>query len=216
MPTTSITSDAPTNSSERKAIIFKEAARLIREKGYGATTLRELAGRAGIQGGSVYHHFSSKQEILFRIMEQTMAELIDRVGAAMAGEQDPSRKLAAAIRAHIAFHTTRLDETYITDAELRSLSPENYRHIVGMRDSYEQLYVRMIEAGVRQGQMSVPHVKITVRALLQACTGVSYWFRPEGVLTVGEIADNYLHLFFRGIAGKGKGAGQTNSWRTRA
>lgn len=188
------------NAKERKTVILNEAARLIREKGYGGTTLRELAKRSGIQGGSIYHHFASKQEILFRIMDNTMTRLTSRVQKAVDDVNDPSGKLAQAIRSHIEYHTVEPDKTYITDAELRSLAPENHEIIVRMRDKYERLYVQIIKEGIQKGQMEISHVKLTIRALLQACTGVSYWFKPKGPLSVGDIADNYINLFFRGIS----------------
>jgi len=69
--------------TSRKEIIFREAARLFKEKGYNSSTLRGLANKAGIKGGSIYHHYSSKQEILYLIMEYTMTNLINRVQLAI-------------------------------------------------------------------------------------------------------------------------------------
>ena len=78
-----------TTTASRRDIIFREAARLFREKGYSGSTLRRLANRSGVKGGSIYHHYSSKQEILYTIMEQTMTNLINRVQLAIKDESDP-------------------------------------------------------------------------------------------------------------------------------
>jgi len=184
----------------RKAIIFKEAARLFREKGYSGSTLRELAGKAGVKGGSVYHHFSSKQEILFTIMEHTMSTLIMRVQEAIATETKPIDKLRKAIQFHIAYHTADSDETFVTDAELRSLDAENLTTIVALRDHYERIFRQIMEEGVTREEMQIGNGRLASKALLQMCTGVSAWYRPEGEKSISDIADYYIELFFRGIS----------------
>jgi len=188
--------------SSRKTIILREAARLFREKGYSGTNLRELAKSSGIQGGSIYHHFSSKQEILYQIMEYTMTILINKIGELIGSEPDPFERLRKAIRFHIEYHTSNVNETYVTDAELRSLTPDNYKKIVVLRNKYEHIYIQIIKDGIRAEKMKIDDVKLVSKALLQMLTGVSYWFDPNGSLRINEIANKYIKLFFWGIAGK--------------
>ncbi len=188
--------------SSRKTIILREAARLFREKGYSGTNLRELAKSSGVQGGSIYHHFSSKQEILFQIMEYTMTILINKVQDAIKNEKNPFEGLRNAIRFHIEYHTIDTNETFVTDSELRSLEPANYKKIIAMRNKYEQIYIQLMKQGIESGEMNIDNVKLMVRALLQMCTGVSYWFKPNGTLTINDIAEKYIELFFWGITGK--------------
>ncbi|VFQ47212.1 TetR/AcrR family transcriptional regulator [Desulfoluna butyratoxydans] len=190
-----------TTISTRKTIIFREAAHLFREKGYSGSTLRELAKRAGVKGGSIYHHFNSKQEILFMIMEYTMTNLITKVSSEIEGVESPLAKLRKAIRVHVEYHTVDSDETYVADAELRSLEVPNYKKIVKMRDRYERLYKDMLQEGIDKGELAMDNVTISSRALLQMCTGISYWYNPEGPLSIKEIADSYVDLFFHGVCG---------------
>ncbi len=189
-------------TSSRKTIIFREAARLFREKGYSGTTLRGLADRAGVKGGSIYHHYASKQEILYIIMEYTMTNLIHKVQAAIKEENDPLTRLKKAIMFHIEYHTIDTDETYVADAELRSLEPENHKKIVTMRDSYEMIYREILREAHDAGIIHVKNLKLASRALLQMCTGISYWYRPDGKLSISEIAEEYVALYFWGICGK--------------
>jgi len=188
----------------RKRIIFKEAARLFREKGYHSSTLRGLANRAGIKGGSIYHHYSSKQEILYLIMEYTMINLTDGVRLAIKNEPDPLQRLRRAISSHIEYHTTNMDETYVTDAELRSLDAANYKTIVEMRNSYEEIFRIILQEGNANGKMHISNIKTASRALLQMCTGISYWFNPDGKQSISRITENYIELFFWGICGQSK------------
>jgi AcrR family transcriptional regulator len=191
-----------TTTPSRKDIIFREAARLFREKGYNGSTLRGLASRSGVKGGSIYHHFSSKQEILYAIMEYTMTNLINRLQLAIKDEDEPLEKLRKAIIFHIEYHTGDMDETYVADAELRSLEDDNYRKIVQMRNDYEEIYRNILFEGKCAGKMHIENIKIASRAVLQMCTGISYWFDPCGEQSISEIAEGYVELFLWGACGK--------------
>lgn len=70
-----------------------------------------------------------------------------------------------------------------------------------MRDRYERLYKDMLQEGIEKGELVVDNVTISSRALLQMCTGISYWYNPEGPLSIKEIADSYVDLFFHGVCG---------------
>jgi len=186
-------------NNSRKEIILQEAAHLFREKGYLASNLRELAKRSGIQGGSIYHHFSSKQEILFQLMDHTMNDMIGKLSAALSATDCPLERLRRTIRFHIEYHVTGPDQTYITDDELRNLEPDNYLKVVAKRDRYQQLIEEVFRGGKEQQNWQVPDIKLYSRALIQMCAGVSTWFKPEGPLTIAAIADQYADLFCRGL-----------------
>jgi len=185
----------------RKEIILQEAARLFRQKGYMAATLRELADRSGIKGGSIYHHFSSKQEILHEIMAFTLTNLF-ALEEETARERNPIEKIRKAIRFHIEYHINNLNETLVADTELRSLTAENYREIIKMRRRYENLFIEILREGMQQQIIKIGDVKLAALAILQMCTGVSYWFKQDGPLSVQEIADSYVDLICWGIMGK--------------
>lgn len=189
----------------RKQIILREAARLFREKGYNASTLRELAKQSGIQGGSVYHHFSSKQEILFQIMDVTMNGLRNNLEESIRGVDDPVEKLRKAIRFHIEYHVVDPDATFVADTELRSLENGNFERIAAKRREYENLFADILKDGVRAGVMTVGNVGLACKGILQMCTGVSLWFKPGGTLTIHEIAENYADFVCHGVKGRKDG-----------
>ncbi len=188
----------------RKQIILREAARLFREKGYNASTLREVAKQSGIQGGSVYHHFSSKQDILFQIMDCTMSGLRNNLAESIREIGDPVKKLRKAIRCHIEHHIVDPDATFVTDTELRSLENGNDARIAVKRREYENVFAEIVRDGVRAGLMNVDNVSLACKAILQMCTGVSLWFKPGGSLTIHEIAENYADFVCHGVKGRAK------------
>lgn len=185
--------------NSRKDIILQEAAHLFREKGYPGSNLRELAKRSGIQGGSIYHHFSSKQEILFQLMDNTMSDMIARLSAILATLDCPTERLRQTIRFHIEYHIVGPDETYITDDELRNLEPDNYLKIVAKRDRYQLLIEEIFRSGKETLNWHTPDIKLCTRALIQMCAGVSTWFKDDGPLSIAEIAEHYMELLSKGL-----------------
>jgi len=188
--------------ASRKAIILHEAARLFREKGYRSATLRELARRSGVKGGSIYHHFASKQEILYRIMDKTMTHLLHGLAQEIRGTSDPVEGLRRAIAFHIRYHLANRNETHVTDTELKNLENEYFEEVVQKRRAYERMLMNVLEEGTRTGHMSVENVKLTSIAVLQMCTGVPSWFNEQGPLSVEDVVGKYVDFICWGVLGR--------------
>lgn len=193
------------DKASRKQIILKEAARLFREKGYIASNLRELAKRAGIQGGSIYHHFSSKQDILFQLMDNTMTDMVTSLSAVLAGTDDPEEKLRLLLRFHISYTICGPDETYITEDELRNLNADNYLQIIAKRDAYQKLFEEVFLAGYQQQGWMVVDPKLMARAAIQMGTGVASWYKPEGPMSIDQISTYYAELLCKGLLPRNAG-----------
>lgn len=187
----------------RKQLILTEAASLFREKGYLASNLRELARRAGIQGGSVYHHFASKQEILFQVMDSTMDDMIARLVARLSNDHDPAQRLRRAIHFHIEYHVADSDEAYITDDELRNLDGGHCQRILAKRKRYQQIFEELLTQGQRKQGWAVADVSLFARAIIQMCTGVARWYRKDGPMTIEQLATHYYDLLTTGLIPRG-------------
>ena len=188
-----------TEPISRREIILKEAAHYFREKGYSGANLRELARRAGIQGGSIYHHFASKQEILFQLMDNTMSDMLDSLSAIIAPLACPTEQLRQTIRFHIEYHIVGPDETYITDDELRNLEADNYQQIIAKRDLYQQRFEEIITKGKIEQDWQGTDVKIFARAIIQMGAAVTRWYQPGGKFSIDQIADQYFALLSKGL-----------------
>lgn len=186
------------NSKSRKEILFQEAAKLFREKGYQAANLRELAKRVGIQGGSLYYHFASKQELLFQLMNTIMDQMISGLAAELGTSDDPLTQLRSFFRFHIRFTVCGSDLVYISDDELRHLEPENYQQIIAKRDSYQQLVEQLLKNGQKLG-WQIEDYKLLSRIAIQMGTGVLGWYRQDGTLSIEEIADRYSQFYYCGL-----------------
>src|SRR5438477_7422819 len=138
----------------------KAGLRLIFEHGYEAMSLRQLAAEVGIQAGSLYNHISTKQELLFDLIQDHINELLRELDRAMEGKQEPDDKLRAFVAFHVTYHMTRKREVFIANSELRSLEPKNYETIVALRGAYEQRLATILTEGAEQGTFEVGDIQV--------------------------------------------------------
>lgn len=165
------------------------------EHGYHGTSVRQIAARAGLSVPGLYHHYPSKQSLLQGLSELTMAELLSRSEAALAGAgDDPLARFDALIESLLRFHMFRRAQAFVGSTELRSMDPE-YREIyVGHRDRQQAMIDDAVAAGVAAGIFTTGHPRDAGRALATMCVGVSTWYRPDGPLAPDELVARNLEL----------------------
>lgn len=183
--------------------IREAAVELIAAHGFEAVNLRELAARCGIKAGSLYNYFGSKQALLCDLLRDVMDELLQEFDEQVRPIEDVLEQMRAFVRLHVAFHTRRRKEVIIGNTELRSLTPENYKLITGLRAQYEHKLRQMIARGVAEGVFHVEDVKMASFMIIAALTGVGYWYRPSGALSPRKLVAVHEQLVLRalGVAG---------------
>lgn len=179
--------------------IRKAGLRLIFENGYEAMSLRQLAAEVGIQAGSLYNHISTKQELLFDLIQDHINELLRQLDRALAGKEEPVEKLRAFVAFHVTYHMTRKREVFIANSELRSLEPRNYEAIVALRGAYEQRLANILADGAAKGIFAVPDVQVATFAIIALLTGLCTWYRPGGRLTREAIVEAHEKLVLSGV-----------------
>ncbi|MFB9265535.1 TetR/AcrR family transcriptional regulator [Bradyrhizobium erythrophlei] len=180
--------------------IRKAGVRLIFEHGYEAMSLRQLAAEVGIQAGSLYNHISTKQELLFDLVQDHINDLLRQLDLALEGKTDPVEQLRAFVAFHVTYHMTRKRETFIANSELRSLEPKNYHAVVALRGAYEQRLAQILDRGVSEGVFEVVDVQVATFAILALLTGPCTWYRPGGRLTREAIVAAHEKLVLSGVA----------------
>jgi AcrR family transcriptional regulator len=195
-----MTKEVPQRRGDKTADALRKAAiRLFFEHGYEATTLRQLASETGITVGSLYNHISSKEDLLYSIMSGIMRDLLDGMQAALEGTEDPVQQMHAAIEFHVMFHAERAHEVFIGNSELRSLPPVRRATVVEARDTYEKLFRKIIENGVRAKVFHISDVRLVTYGIIAMTTHVADWYRPGGRLGLEEIASVYSDFVLRGL-----------------
>ena len=176
-----------TDSTARR--IMRSALKLFARKGYGAVGIREIALDAGISTAALYHYMRTKEDLLVELMTDRLHRITAAVRAALEDLPEPERQLVAAVRVHIISHG-RFPEG-VVDEEVRSLSPQARPGIIALRDEYEELWDRVLEAGVESGVFELENPRFARLALLEMCNGVVHWYTPRGEEDLHQIADAY-------------------------
>ncbi|SEB90052.1 TetR/AcrR family transcriptional regulator [Bradyrhizobium erythrophlei] len=180
--------------------IRKAGVRLIFERGYEAMSLRQLAAEVGIQAGSLYNHISTKQDLLFDLVQEHINDLLRELDLALEGKADPVEKLRAFVAFHVSYHMTRKREVFIANSELRSLDAKNYDVVVALRGAYEQRLAQILTDGVSDGVFEVGDIQVATFAIIALLTGLCTWYRPGGRLTRDAIIAAHEKLVLSGVA----------------
>ncbi|WP_043310207.1 TetR/AcrR family transcriptional regulator [Pseudomonas sp. ML96] len=186
-----------TDPESARGKLLQTAAHLFRSKGYERTTVRDLAGAVGIQSGSIFHHFKSKDEILKAVMEETILYNTALMRSALAQSSSPRERLLALIRCELQSIVGGTGEAMgVLVYEWRSLSEESQAHILSLRDTYEQLWLDVLSEARAAGQFKADPFVLR-RFLTGALSWTTTWFRPGGKMTLDELAEEALALVFK-------------------
>ncbi len=193
-------------ATDRNQDILRTAARLFRLYGYHGTSMQDLAEALGLQRGSLYHYIDSKEEILFTLMQDAIESFIGQVEPIVASPGPAPDRLRQAVAAHLRVLVAIPDTVAVFLHELKSLSPENQRRVVALRDHYESLFRRLVAEGIAEGSFRPVDPKVATFAILGILNWPYHWFRPDGPLSVDQLAHAFSELILEGLrAGPGQG-----------
>jgi AcrR family transcriptional regulator len=183
--------------------ILRAAARLFQQQGYDATSMNDVAAALKLSKGGLYHHFESKDEILFHIMSHAMAITEDRVVKVARRIEGVEERLRTLIRLHIQVVLSPEDrEITVMLHENHPLPPALRRQINARKKDY-LVFVENLIAEVQHKRNSASTV--TPRAAAFALVGminwIYQWYKPEGPLTGDALVQQYTEIFFHGAVG---------------
>jgi len=192
-----MTREATTDSRQE---ILRTAARLFQQQGYDATSMSDVAGALKLSKGGLYHHFQSKDEILFHLMDHAMditqEQVIDRVREIA----DPEERLRMVIRLHIGVVLRERDrEITVMLHENHPLPPPLRRRINGRKKDYVHFVESLIaEAQHARGSKVGASPRAAAFALMGMINWIYQWYRPEGALQEEDLVQQYTEIFFAG------------------
>ncbi|HWV09379.1 TetR/AcrR family transcriptional regulator [Pseudomonas sp.] len=188
-----------TDPESARGKLLQTAAHLFRSKGYERTTVRDLASAVGIQSGSIFHHFKSKDEILRAVMEETIRYNTAVMQASLDEATTLRERVLALIRCELQSIVGGTGEAMaVLVYEWRSLSEGGQQFILDMRDQYEQLWLDVLEEARAEGYVKADPF-ILRRFLTGALSWTTTWFRPEGPMTLDELAEEALSLVLKDV-----------------
>ena len=170
------------------------AAYLFYKQGYDKTTVRQLGDFIGIQSGSLFHHFKSKDDILLAVMEEAIRYNTLRLEQAVQQATDTQHQIHALIRAELESIN---GDTGVAMAvlvfEWDALSPERQNYLLNMRKYYEQIWLNVLERA-REENLIIHPPFIWRRLIGGAISWTVTWYKPEGSMTLDQLADTIMQM----------------------
>ena len=185
--------------SPTKKKIFEEAAHLFQEKGYLASSMRELAERVGLKVSSLYSHIGSKEELLQKICFDSARGYLDGMKAIEDLDATPSEKVRQLIQLHIRIATTDVTSMTIFSEEWRHLSEPYLSEFRNVRKDYERRFSKMLQQGVEAGEFAEMNVTVCLYTIFTSLRWLHRWYPEKRGISVKSLEAEILRFLFQGL-----------------
>ncbi len=188
--------------------VLDAAAKIFRDYGYAATTMRAIADEAELKAGSIYYHYKSKDELIAAVLERGLRTVIDNVRGALAllpPDATKRQRIETAITAHLTAIIEKGDYTLATRRVFGQVPASVRNQNIKLRDSYATLWQSLLTEAYEAGEFRSPlNPSIARLFLLGALNSVVDWFKPSG-RAVEDVARDFVALAMDGLAGSPAG-----------
>ena len=171
----SVLQSAPDATPARTADVFRAAAELMVEKGYGGTSIGDIAQAVGMTKAGLYHHISGKQDMLYQILNYAMDELDRVVTTPVRLIEDPEERLRQLIRLHIQGSIEHGLVFTVLMSEMNHLAPKQQKRIMGRIEEYHALMRDTLQELAGKRRLRKLDVNIATMHIMKTITGVARW-----------------------------------------
>lgn len=195
---------AAADEGNRRAELIRAAGRLFVDKGFDATTIRDIADAVGMRSGSPFYHFKSKQDMLKAVMIEGLQSALAAQQEAMAGLRAPEEKFRALVQSHLRIILEDHTEFPVLLYEWRALSDESRAEVIAVKDRYEAVWQTTLKELKKAGLVN-DDSKVARLLLFGALNWTVQWYRPDGSRSIDQIAQQLAGMLI-GAAGRSPAA----------
>jgi len=185
--------------ASKKDIILQKAAAMFREKGFAATSMRDLAESVGIEAASLYNHIRSKNEILEAICFNVANRFNENLETIEASHENSIQKLETLLRFHIRQMVDNYEEVYVSDREWKHLEEPYLSNFQNQRRSYRKRFANIIEDGIQKKEIKKIDASTAVLIILHAISGIESWHRSKEKINGEELENNMVVIITDGL-----------------
>lgn len=189
--------------ASKKELILRKAAAMFREKGFAATSMRDLAETVGIEAASLYNHIRSKNEMLEAICFDVANRFNANMDAIEAGTEKSIKKVETLLRFHIKEMVGNYEEVYVSDREWRHLDEPYLSNFQNQRRIYRKRFAAIIEDGIRKNEIRQIDAPTAILIVLHAVSGIESWHRSKVRITGEELENNMVTIMIDGLRKQG-------------
>ncbi|MFT4204053.1 MAG: TetR/AcrR family transcriptional regulator [Chitinophagaceae bacterium] len=184
----------------KKDVILTAAAESFRERGYKATSMRDLAEKVGIEAASLYNHIDSKSELLTDICFSITSLMNDFMTSVEEGDQSSIQKIETILRFQIRQMVDNFDNNYVANREWLHLENQELAEFRAQRHDYRKRMNKIITKGIEDGEIKDSlNVPATVWLLLHAVYGIESWHRSKVRVDPTVLEENMITILISGL-----------------
>jgi TetR/AcrR family transcriptional regulator, cholesterol catabolism regulator len=194
---------AQRRKASKKDLILQKAAAMFREKGFAATSMRDLAETVGIEAASLYNHIRSKNEILEAICFDVANRFNTNLDIIEVSKQASIPKVESLLRFHIRQMVENYEEVYVADREWKHLEEPYLSNFQNQRRAYRNKFASIIEEGIQKSEIKKIDAPTAVLIMLHAVSGIESWHRSKARINDRELEDNMIMIMIDGLRKQG-------------
>lgn len=179
--------------------ILSEAAKLFREKGFGGSSMRDLAEKVGIEAASMYNHIRSKDEILEEICFSVGRKYDEQLTEIEKQPCSFSEKIESLIAFHVKMIIENGDAVSVLNNDWKFLNSKKLVEFKAMRNEYEKHLASLITAGIEEGSFKPVNVSVALFTILSSLRWVELWYKPSRGVTKEDLAKDISAILMNGI-----------------
>ena len=179
---------------DRQQQLLSAAVKVFANKGFHATSMRDIARESGLSLAGIYHYVTGKPELLFLIQDRCFAQVIEGANAAISGSVPPTDRLRAFVRHHVEFFAAHMAEMKVLSHEEAELTGTMRAQIRNRKREYVSLLLDLLE----QVQGAGINRPVAAYALFGMINWIYTWYNPTGPVDPDRLADDMTQLFLHG------------------
>ena len=190
---------ATRKKASKKEFILKKAAQMFREKGFAATSMRDLAETVGIEAASLYNHIRSKNEMLESICFDVANRFTIFMDELESGNQGTIKKIETLLRFHIKQMIETFEEVIVCDREWKHLDEPYLSNFHNQRRSYRKRFAAIIEEGISKNEIKKIDAPTAVLIMLHSVNGIESWHRSTAKISAKDLEVNMVLIMVDGL-----------------
>jgi AcrR family transcriptional regulator len=191
--------NAQRRKASKKELILQKAAAMFREKGFAATSMRDLAETVGIEAASLYNHIRSKNEILEAICFDVANRFNANIDIVETEQQSSIAKVEKLLRFHIGQMIEHYEEVYVSDREWKHLEEPYLSNFQTQRRNYRRKFAGIIEEGMRKQEIRKIDAPTAILIMLHAVSGIESWHRSRNKIDASDLENNMIMIMIDGL-----------------
>ena len=185
--------------SNRKQEIIQIAARLFKERGFNAVSMRDIAQAMDIKAASLYNHISGKQEILATLLLEVAEEFTLKMNAISSEMLTPLKKIERVIEVHIDTTVNYSEHIATLNNDWMHLEGSALKSVIKMRGDYEENFRSIIKQGILEGEIKPQHPEVILFSILSTLRTLYLWNEKRGKMDVNVLKKDMVSVLINGI-----------------